>query len=118
MEKTTGCEHCRAVLVTSIIMLACCYAHEDYGPPVKVRLPQVGDDAASCLDGSPYEFYVKGNGNTTAFTIGLQGGGWCYDEPSCVQRAKMALGSSKTWNATHAFGPVEFSCQGLPGSVS
>lgn len=72
---------------------------------------------ARCLDGSPYAFYII-PGDTAAFTIGLHGGGWCYDEPSCVNRSRTALGTSTLWNATSCFGPPAFSCYGLSSNCT
>lgn len=62
---------------------------------------------------SRYAFYVI-PGNSKYFTIGLHGGGWCYDEADCAARAQTQLGSSKQWNLTSCFNPPAFSCYGLP----
>ena len=44
-------------------------------PPQKmIMLPVGGDQAASCLDGSPYAFYIV-PGNPKFFNIGIHGGG-------------------------------------------
>jgi hypothetical protein len=67
------------------------------------------DTTALCLDGSQYGyFWCPGSEGTKNWTISLQGGGWCYDEPGCAERAKTRLGSSKSWPT----------CQGggIPGS--
>ena len=57
-------------------------------PPQKmIMLPVEGAHAASCLDGSPYAFYII-PGNPKFFSIGLHGGGWCYDEADCAARAQ------------------------------
>jgi hypothetical protein len=78
-----------------------------------IILPVDGEHAASCLDGSPYAFYII-PGNPKFFSIGLHGGGWCYDEADCAARAQTQLGSSKQWNLTSCFHPPAFSCNGLP----
>ena len=67
---------------------------------------------AGCLDGSPYAFYII-PGSTAEFTIGIHGGGWCYTEEDCLERASTELGSSKNWNLTECFHPPAFSCFGL-----
>ena len=45
----------------------------------------VEDKRASYLDGSPYVFYLY-QGNTSEWSIGIRGGGWCLTEESvkCV----------------------------------
>jgi hypothetical protein len=56
------------------------------------------DTGAACLDGSPYMFAIcKSTTSNANWTIGIQGGGWCYDELDCLGRAGTPLGSSKTW---------------------
>eukprot|EP01052_Picozoa_sp_SAG31_P019271 SAG31_NODE_1398_length_8501_cov_5.407046_11_plen_488_part_00 len=74
-----------------------------------------GDEAGDsrCLDGSPYAFYII-PGSTDSFSIGIHGGGWCYDEIACLDRSKMELGSSRQWNLTSCFHPPAFSCYGMP----
>jgi hypothetical protein len=78
-----------------------------------IVLPVEGDHAASCLDGSPFAFYII-PGNQKFFHIGIHGGGWCYDEADCAARAQTQLGSSREWNLTSCFHPPAFSCSGLP----
>jgi len=56
------------------------------------------DPTALCLDGSQYGLLTcVGDGPIVNFTIGIQGGGWCYDELECLARAYTPLGSSITW---------------------
>ena len=50
-----------------------------------------------CLDGSMAGYYYR-QGSPDTFVIFLKGGGACYDEVSCTQRAKTVLGSSKKWS--------------------
>merc|ERR1740121_2855490 len=52
---------------------------------------------AKCLDGSPALYYWrKGTGTgINKWYIWQQGGGWCYDLKSCVERSKGQLGSTK-----------------------
>jgi Pectinacetylesterase len=60
---------------------------------------------AVCLDGSPGGFYWRPASSLRSskkFVLHLVGGGWCYSEADCVQRAKGALGSSKQWPASKA----------------
>ena len=68
-------------------------------------LPQhEGDLSPACLDGSPYGLYFSPSksGKSTKWTIFIQGGGWCYDEVGCNERAGTTLGSSTKWNRTRA----------------
>ena len=60
---------------------------------------------AACLDGSPYAFYyVPSKSGSTKWSIYLNGGGWCYDERDCAQRAKTRLGSSTLFDPTESCG--------------
>ena len=70
-------------------------------------LPQdKGNESPACLDGSPYGFYFAASTNTSnkKWTISIEGGGWCYDEESCLARSKMSLGSSTKWAAAGGCG--------------
>lgn len=49
---------------------------------------------ASCLDGSPYAFYLAANRSSTRWSIYFRGGGWCYNETLCEDRAYSKLGTS------------------------
>ena len=61
-------------------------------PPTFIPL----ETGAACLDGSPYAFYfIPSTTGSTQWTISIEGGGWCYDEISCLQQANTSLGSSK-----------------------
>jgi hypothetical protein len=56
------------------------------------------DTGAACLDGSPYMVAIcKSTVSNANWTIGIQGGGWCYSEEDCLGRASTPLGSSSTW---------------------
>ena len=60
-------------------------------------------DGAVCLDGSPAGYYFRPAATPDAkndWMIWFQGGGWCYDEIDCTNRALTALGSSTTWENT------------------
>jgi hypothetical protein len=78
-------------------------------------LPQdAGTESPACLDGSPYGFYlVRSTTNSTKWTISIEGGGWCYDEQSCLQRANTTLGSSKHWSPTSGCGCMNTEGDGL-----
>ena len=54
------------------------------------------DSNALCLDGSHYGYFICKGGNDR-WEINLQGGGWCYNETECLERASTPLGSSLTW---------------------
>ena len=64
-----------------------------------VLVPQdKGALSPACLDGSPYGFYfVPSPTNSTKWTVSISGGGWCYNESLCLERAGTGLGSSKKW---------------------
>ena len=55
---------------------------------------------AVCLDGSPPAFYYQAATSpalNTTWALHFKGGAWCYDEASCVARAKHSnLGTSST----------------------
>jgi len=56
------------------------------------------DTGAACLDGSPYGFYFRpAKTGSTRWSIFMQGGGWCYNEAECADRAGGHLGSSIGW---------------------
>ena len=56
---------------------------------------------AACLDGSPYGFYfAPSSKGSSKWTVSIEGGGWCYDENSCLARANTSLGSSRFWPPT------------------
>lgn len=77
-------------------------------PPVKAgntfTYISLENDDARCLDGSYYGIFIcQGSTPTNGqWTIGIQGGGWCYNETECLERAATALGSSSTWPAEAA----------------
>jgi hypothetical protein len=56
----------------------------------------LNDSDALCLDGSHYGYFVCKAGNDR-WEINIQGGGWCYNETECLERASTPLGSSLTW---------------------
>jgi hypothetical protein len=46
------------------------------------------------LDGSPYIYYVAPGAEAAKFVIYQKGGGWCWSDAECAQRAGTELGSS------------------------
>ena len=50
----------------------------------------------ACLDGSPYAINVllAEPPSNASWTLSFEGGGWCFDEDDCADRAKTHLGSS------------------------
>eukprot|EP00301_Raphidiophrys_heterophryoidea_P004999 c12133_g1_i2.p1 GENE.c12133_g1_i2~~c12133_g1_i2.p1 ORF type:complete len:432 (-),score=73.43 c12133_g1_i2:115-1410(-) len=55
---------------------------------------------AVCLDGSPGAFYFYPAASVdakTKFQIHFEGGGWCYNEKDCSNRATGTLGSSRSY---------------------
>ncbi len=69
-------------------------------------MTQVLVEASMCLDGSMAGYYYSpppaGHEDSDLWVLYLQGGGACYDQPSCAARAKTTLGSSKAWPAAFA----------------
>ena len=61
-------------------------------PAPIVRLPL--SSGAACLDGSPYVFYHARNASSTRWSVYFGGGGWCYNETLCADRAASKLGTS------------------------
>ena len=54
-------------------------------------------DGAVCLDGSAAGYYIRRAPNSTGWSIYIQGGGWCYKESDCANRATGDRGSSANW---------------------
>ena len=88
-----------------------------------VWLPQSAGDteAAGCLDGSPFGFYIW-PGNSSEWSVFINGGGWCLTEELCEARTATGLGSSLGYNLSGAWGPTPrnaaggppaYTCQGL-----
>ena len=82
-----------------LLVLVCCAASTASAAMLqRVLLPRATAEAtgARCLDGSPPAMYYRAPANgSTHWILWLQGGGWCYDEAACVQRAQTNLGSSR-----------------------
>ncbi|KAJ9445960.1 Pectin acetylesterase 9 [Diplonema papillatum] len=65
----------------------------------------LNNDDARCLDGSFYGIMVcqgAGSNGKGKWVLSFQGGGWCYNEKECAERAATALGSSATYPAVAA----------------
>ena len=87
-----------------------------------IKLDGAGEQAAACLDGSPYAFYIW-PGNSSEWSIFINGGGWCLTEALCESRAATNLGSSLGYDPSGAWGPPgpgaktggppAYTCQGL-----
>jgi hypothetical protein len=57
----------------------------------------VADPTALCLDGSQYGFaFCPASQPDAPWNVTMQGGGWCYNEAECLQRAGTNLGSNAT----------------------
>ena len=68
--------------------------HGELGLAAELKLfllPNTQTTGAVCNDGSPAGFYFKA-GNPDLWIVHLQGGGWCYDQPSCAQRMSSTPG--------------------------
>lgn len=70
----------------------------------------VDDDSAMCLDGSRYGFYLR-LADPSKWVVHFDGGGWCYDEESCLERAQTELGTSTLWPAS---APMPYLSDGDP----
>jgi hypothetical protein len=72
------------------------------------QLTKVLVDGSKCLDGSSAGYYYRASNDATSklWVVFLEGGGACFDEDSCAQRAKTDLGSSKGW--ADAAGPINY----------
>jgi hypothetical protein len=59
------------------------------------------DDKAVCNDGSPSAYYFL-DGDPSTWLIYLEGGGWCYDEPTCSSRYAYSIDlmSSNNYGST------------------
>jgi hypothetical protein len=63
-------------------------------------LPLASYPDAVCNDGSPAGFYYRpSNTSSNVWVVHQQGGGWCWDEPSCLARPPSLTGSS-AWPQT------------------
>eukprot|EP00937_MAST-01D_sp_MAST-1D-sp2_P003607 g3607.t1 len=75
---------------------------------------RASQNGAFCLDGtSPGYYFTAAPASATAaekssWVLYFKGGGWCYDEASCAQRAGTELGSAKHFAKTFQFsGPMD-----------
>lgn len=86
--------------------------HNSYGD--NRQLITLDSETTGCLDGSPYKFYIW-PGNSSDWSVFIQGGGWCLDEELCKNRAMIsARGSSKGYNITYVGGPTSANINGGP----
>lgn len=69
---------------------------------------------AVCLDGSPPVYYHrKGTGSgANKWFVHQQGGGWCSSEQDCADRAKGALGSTKSDGPSMSLGASDLGSNG------
>ena len=90
-------------LILFIVLVYCSSDTIAATPFVKVVLSDnatMGVHNALCNDGTPAVFYWR-PGTTRQFIVHLQGGYWCWDEPSCLSRAASSpeLTSSASYGA-------------------
>ncbi len=66
------------------------------------------DSGATCNDGTPSGFYYAAGTDPTLWIVYLQGGLWCYDQESCMERAANGPQqiSSTSWGTTMAQGGI------------
>ncbi|KAL4274395.1 hypothetical protein AHAS_Ahas20G0002900 [Arachis hypogaea] len=69
---------------------------------------QVKHVCAVCLDGSPPAYHFdKGSGEgVNSWIVFLEGGGWCSDVSSCLERKDTRLGSSKQMDMQSGFNGI------------
>jgi hypothetical protein len=69
--------------------------------PMQWHPLQHDEGRAQCMDGSNYGFYHRAGADRSRYVVELSGGGWCYTEGLCWQRAADhgpgSKGSSKGW---------------------
>lgn len=88
-----------------LALLGTAWAQSDSGFELVVLDAAVANaTGALCLSGSPPGYYFRpGQGaDSLKIKIHFRGGGWCFDEPSCLARANSSLGNSSWWPATPA----------------
>jgi len=104
-------------LIFLVVCLAICVVCENISADRLFTLHTIPDAQyrkALCNDGTPYGFYFRPgvNNGTTKWVFRLQGGGWCWDIPSCASRWKYSQYwmTSKdlpaTMNDTDCIGPA------------
>lgn len=81
-----------ALLIATILLSCKCFSSQ------LNHLELQSDPGAICLDGSPHPYYIR-EGRPAAekrrgWRIQFEGGGWCFDDNSCLTRASSHLGSS------------------------
>jgi len=70
---------------------------------------------ARCLDGSPYKIWIW-PGRSDQWSIGIRGGGWCFNQQECLTRAANEYGSSNAWTADTSW--AGYTCSGLAGDCT
>ena len=87
-----------ALLALSLVSSSAAAAASRGSWPVYFLNNSIGvEKNAVCLDGSPGAFYIRRNPLSSQWRIFLEGGGWCYDEYDCADRATYDLGSSNAY---------------------
>ncbi|TVU01613.1 hypothetical protein EJB05_52916 [Eragrostis curvula] len=71
-------------------------------------LPDAASTGAVCLDGSPpaYHLHRGSGGGARSWLLQFEGGGWCNDVPSCVERAGTRRGSTRLMNKLEVFSGI------------
>ena len=81
-----------AVFVSLSLLLS---ASSQSNVAFKKTLPDAARaNGAVSLDGSSYIYYVSPGAEKNKFVIYQKGGGWCFSDENCLQRASTELGSS------------------------
>ncbi len=59
----------------------------------------LADSTAVCNDGSPAGYYWRaGANNSSAWIVFLEGGAWCYDQQTCLDRSNFAFDLTSSIN--------------------
>lgn len=76
--------------------------------PMTLQYVTKYDALATCNDGTPTGFYYAPGTDPTLWLVYLQGGLWCYDQDSCMERAAKGPQqiSSSGWTATMSQGGI------------
>jgi len=89
------------VFFIQLVLATILFVGLGFGAPANLRLlpSEAVTLGAVCIDGTPGGYYLRnGTGNgANKWIIHMEGGGYCIDGPSCADRSKGTLGSSKTW---------------------
>ena len=85
---------CLLALALALLALALPASSQSNAAARRELPPSAFAAGAVALDGSPYIYYVAPGAEATKFVVYQKGGGWCWDDLGCAERAATELGSS------------------------